>query len=163
MKKNIVLLFTMLFVLLAACGQSSTAPLGVTVKGAEYVVDNLGEPCIRIQCEQKGGFGDLIKDGVDASEVRLTQIRLMRKNGNDWELVTQFFDKLNNSLAENQSTTVSLYPKQPGENVFEPLFLEEGEQYRLELVLEVSYVTLSSTAPPPSDEYPLPTVSIKFA
>lgn len=162
MKKNMILIFILLLMLCSACGQGSAAPLGVTVKGAEYVVDNLGQPCIRILCEQKDGFGELTKDGVDASKVRLTQIKLQRKNGNDWELVTQFFDKLDNELAENQSTTVCLYPKQPGEHELEPLFLEKGEQYRLELVLEVSYASLASQAPPASDEYPLPAVSIKF-
>lgn len=163
MKKNMILVFILLLILGSACGKSSDAPLGVTVKGAEYAVDNLGQPCIQIHCEQRGGFGDLTKDGVDASGVRLTQIMLLRKNGNDWEPATQFFDKLNNDLSENQSTTVFLYPKQPGGDGFEPLFLEKEEQYRLELVLEVSYASLSSQAPPPSDEYPLPAVNIEFA
>ena len=162
MKRNMLRFLIWLLALCSACGQSSAVPVGVTVKEATYAVDNLGQPCIQILCEQKDGFGDLTKDGVDASGVKLAKARLLRKTGNDWEPVTQFFDELNNDLSENQGTTVYLYPKQLGDHGFEPLFLEEGAQYRLQLVLEVSYVTLSSFAPPLSDEYPLPTLSIQF-
>ena len=162
MKRCLFLFLVTLLALCSACGQSSEAPLGVTIKEAVYNVDTLGQPCIQILCKQTGGFGDLTKDGVDASVVRLSKIMLLRKIGNDWVPVTQFLDSMKNDLAENQSTTVYLYPKQLGDQGFEPLFLEEGAQYQLQLMLEVSYATLSSSAPPPYDEYPLPTVSIKL-
>ena len=129
MKKYLILFLVLLLVFCSACGQSSEVPLGITIKEKEYDVDNLGQPCIKILCEQLDGLGTLTKDGVDASGVKLSQIKLLRKNGNDWDTVTQFFDELSNDLAENQSTTVYLYPKQLGDKGFEPLFLEEGAQY----------------------------------
>ena len=86
-------------------------PYHISVKKASYEKDALGTGHFALLVNQKGGFGDLEKDGTAYEKVVLNAIGVQLKTDTGWESLEVLLDsKGTEIIRENGLTEIVYYP-----------------------------------------------------
>ena len=134
MKRKLIYLLAALL-LCCSCTGYPKMPYHVTVKKATYEKDALGTGHFTLLVNQKGGFGNLEKNGTTYEKVVLNAIGVQHKTDAGWESLEVLLDsKGTEIIRENGLTEILYYPDR--ELTFEP---KKGEQFRLAVRLRVIY------------------------
>ena len=134
MKRKIVFILTAVL-LCCSCTSYPKMPYHISVKKASYEKDALGTGHFALLVNQKGGFGDLEKDGTAYEKVVLNAIGVQHKTDTGWESLEVLLDsKGTEIIRENGLTEIVYYPDR--ELTIDP---KKGEQFRLAVQLRVVY------------------------